>query len=81
MMNGIPVVATNKGGVLDIINDGVNGFLYDPNDIEEVIKKIISLRRDPKIKNKFINNGYLTVDKFFSETGKIDKIIQIYKSL
>jgi glycosyltransferase involved in cell wall biosynthesis len=32
MAAGCPVVAANSGGIPDIVTDGVNGYLFDPND-------------------------------------------------
>ncbi|NDJ16884.1 glycosyltransferase family 4 protein [Myxacorys almedinensis] len=32
MAAGCPVVAARSGGIPDIVEDGVNGFLFDPND-------------------------------------------------
>ncbi len=81
MMNGIPVIATKKGGVLDIINDGENGFLYDPDNLQDLTKKIILIRNNFKVKQKFINNGYSTVETKFSEKGKVDKIMNIYDAI
>ncbi|NER38610.1 MAG: glycosyltransferase [Oscillatoria sp. SIO1A7] len=32
MAAGCPVVAAGTGGITDIVTDGVNGYLFDPND-------------------------------------------------
>ncbi|WP_199247614.1 glycosyltransferase family 1 protein [[Phormidium] sp. ETS-05] len=32
MAAGCPVVAAARGGILDIVTDGVNGYLFDPDD-------------------------------------------------
>jgi glycosyltransferase involved in cell wall biosynthesis len=32
MAAGCPVVGARRGGIPDIVSDGVNGFLYDPDE-------------------------------------------------
>lgn len=38
MAAGCPVVAAASGGIPDIVTDGVNGYLFDPNDPNGAIK-------------------------------------------
>ena len=51
MAAGCPVIGANKGGIPDIINDGINGCLYDPDQEDngeesliEATKKILQDR-------------------------------------
>lgn len=44
---GIPVVATSRGGPADLIHDGVDGFLVDPEDRAEFAALIARLVADP----------------------------------
>jgi glycosyltransferase involved in cell wall biosynthesis len=37
MAAGCPVIAANAGGIPDIVTDGVNGYLFDPNDEQGAI--------------------------------------------
>ena len=41
MAAGCPVIGANKGGIPDIINDGINGCLYDPDDKDKGEKSLI----------------------------------------
>ena len=46
---GLPVVATRVGGIPEIIEDGVNGYLFEVNDIDSMLKAILGLRSDAKL--------------------------------
>lgn len=43
MKIGIPIIASRVGGIIDIIKDGENGFLFDINNPEELKKLLLNL--------------------------------------
>ena len=43
---GRPVVATNVGGIPDLVSDGKNGTLAQPDDVESLVDAIDRLRSD-----------------------------------
>jgi glycosyltransferase involved in cell wall biosynthesis len=49
MSLGKPVIASNIGGVKEIIEDGVTGVLVDPNHPDQITEKILCLFNDPRI--------------------------------
>ena len=51
MAAGCPVIGANKGGIPDIINDGVNGCLYDPEGNDEGKSSLIQATK------KILNNN------------------------
>ena len=70
---GTPVIATNHGGVLDIIQENKNGYFVAIGDEKEFAKKII------KAKDlKFDGFGY--VKEKFSLGQMVEKTIEVYKS-
>jgi len=79
MANGCCIVATNIASHKEIIDDGINGFLYeDINDAEEIIEKIML---DVEIFNKISSNNYNTIkQKYLLEVIK-EKEIELYKKL
>jgi N-acetyl-alpha-D-glucosaminyl L-malate synthase BshA len=46
MASGVPVIATNQGGTVEVIESDVNGFLADPHDEEAMAAWGIRLLRD-----------------------------------
>jgi len=68
MACGLPVIGAKTGGMPEIINDGYNGYLVQPEDPIILAQKIERILSDEKIRNKFIENGHITVEeKFTSE--------------
>ncbi|WP_448663779.1 glycosyltransferase family 4 protein [Sphingomonas sp. CJ20] len=49
MACGVPVVAARATGAIDLIEDGVNGFLVPPRDIEAYTDAIARLAQDPTL--------------------------------
>jgi glycosyltransferase involved in cell wall biosynthesis len=69
-----PVVATNHGGVLDIIIESENGFFYPVGDAEALGSKILK-STDLKF------DGYNYISHSFSLENMIEKTIEVYEGL
>lgn len=80
MASKIPVVATNVGGVSEIIQDGVNGILCEPNE-ESLANGIIRLLSDKKLREKIGEEARkLTVAKFDWELVA-DQYLDFYEEI
>ncbi len=52
MAAGCPVVGANRGGIPDIVSDGENGCLYDPDDPTSLIRAVERLLGDPATRSQ-----------------------------
>ena len=46
---GCPVVAANVGAIPEIVQDGINGLLHQPEDSADIAAKVIRLMQDPSL--------------------------------
>ena len=60
---GLPVISTNVGGIPDYFTDGINGFLIEPNNKEQLTNKILYVLNNQAEVQKIIDNGYQTFEK------------------
>jgi phosphatidylinositol alpha 1,6-mannosyltransferase len=55
--SGLPVVAPRAGGPIDLVSDGVNGFLYSPGNSTELRRTVELLARDPALRARMGEAG------------------------
>jgi len=64
MASGIPVIGTKTGGIPEIICDGENGLLVEPENSHDIAKKINLLIQDDELREKLGQNGQMTASKY-----------------
>ena len=52
MATSLPVIATNTGGVAEVILEGKTGFLCVPGDVNQMAKKLTKLLEEEKLRSK-----------------------------
>lgn len=57
MASGIPIVATNVGGLPQMIENEVNGLLVPAGDAEKMAEAIIKLINSPSLRETLVTNG------------------------
>ncbi len=73
----LPVVLSDIGGAREMVEEGVNGFIFPPRDTEALIKILEELIKDPKRRYLMGINARRIVEGRFS----LDKMISEYKKL
>ena len=50
--NGLPVIATEIGGMSEVVHDGINGLLFARGDARALARSISALLADPELYNR-----------------------------
>lgn len=61
-----PVIGSYSGGIPDAIEDGVNGYLVQPDDKEAVADRILTIFRNPDLKKKLGISGLSRIQTGFT---------------
>ncbi len=77
MANKVAVIATNNGGPLEIINDGVDGLLFDGGS-DDLANKIDCFFRDIQLYSIIQNNAF---NKVKTKFNKKDCLLELYNVL
>ncbi len=78
-----PVIATNVGGLPEMVEHSITGLLCEPNNIDSLSKSIIKLLKEPELIYDYAHN----IEKIYFDKGERswDKItndlVSIYKQL
>ena len=77
MACGVPIVASRIRGNVDLIEDGVNGFLCDPENAEAFADRIRRLLDEPNLAAEFRENGLEKI-KGFDKSIVAEQLREIY---
>jgi glycosyltransferase involved in cell wall biosynthesis len=75
--NKVPVIATDIGGIPEIVNDGHNGLLFKRDDVLGLKQKMESVINEPGLIQKFREN----IPRVRSVNEECDELLDIYKKL
>ncbi len=77
---GVPVIATNMGGPVDQVTDGVTGFLVPPSDPQALAEKLELLYHDRLLLARMAETAPQQVAERFSVEQMMEKIHRIYEA-
>lgn len=80
MAHGIPVVATPVGGIPQVVQDGVDGFLVGVDDVEALTAALISLEEDPGLRAEMGAAARRKIEREFGIDTAVKRLVAIYDS-
>jgi len=81
MAMGKPVIGTSVGGVGEVIKDGSNGYLVEPNKAAALSEAILKVLEDPERGRSMGKEGRRMVEQQFTNERMCEKMHALYISL
>lgn len=79
MAVGTPVVATNVGGLPEIVRHEENGLLIQPRDPSEMAAAVVRLAQDAELRTRLGENGKQTAFAQFDPVILTEQVVSVYQ--
>ena len=80
-INGKPVIASNIGGIPEIVEHNVNGLLFEPANVEQLKKCILTSWDNPEIFIEHGKYGYKKAITQYTEERYYNELMKIYEEV
>ena len=81
MAMGLPVIGTLHGGIPELVEDGISGFLVPERDADALAAKLCYLVEHPEVWSKMGKAGRIYVEQLYDTHQLNDQLIKIYEQL
>lgn len=81
MASGVLAIAANNGGTVDIIKDGVTGYLVPPASSEAIAEKIVIALKNPAQKKDIEREALHSVKKNFTAEKMAHSTLVVYEKV
>jgi len=77
----IPVIATNVGGISELIKNQETGILIEPEDSQSLLDEIDKLLKNPILQDQLSENAHKFILEFYTWKSLYQKYIDFYQNL
>jgi glycosyltransferase involved in cell wall biosynthesis len=74
---GLPVIAAKTGGLRDIVEDGVTGFLIEPGNLGQLTERLGELTTDRALRDRMGQAGRKRAELLFNASRNTARLVQI----
>lgn len=81
MAMGLPAISTDHGGIPELVEDGVSGFLVPERDVDALVEKLGYLIEHPEIWTEMGRAGRAYVEAHYDLNKLNDQLVAIYRQV
>jgi glycosyltransferase involved in cell wall biosynthesis len=80
MAQGVPIVATEVGGMSELIENGREGFLVPPRNASQAAEHLTTLVKDPALRKELGDNARTKIERTFNISKTVHEYANLYVS-
>jgi glycosyltransferase involved in cell wall biosynthesis len=77
----VPVVVSNAGGLPEVVEHGVTGFLHDPAHVSGFVQSVMKLLTNEPLRRAMGRRARREARQRFSTDEMVGRYVQVYESL
>ncbi len=78
MLLGVPVIASNIGGIPSLITDNKDGLLFPKGNVEQLSSRIIELWDNEELQNRLSTNARVRAARTYNPDKNYERLLEIY---
>jgi glycosyltransferase involved in cell wall biosynthesis len=80
MLHKLPIVATKRGSLPELVVDGVTGILMEPTNSKSITAAVLHLLKNPNEARDMGQKGYTRVQRLYSLEAFLQNLAEVVKS-
>jgi len=81
MASGLPVIASRVGGVPAMIEDEVDGLLFECGNVDQLSERMVRVHEDQELRRRMSTNGRAKALGVYSADAVAAATVQVYKTI
>lgn len=81
MALGVPVIASNIGGIPELVKEGKTGYLFKPGNFNDLADKLIKLFNNPSLVNEMGKYAQTLFNKYYNPKKHYSQLVKIYNDV
>jgi len=80
LSKGKPVIATDAGGVRELVKDGITGYVTRPGEYRDTSRRVLEILKDNDSFLRMREEAVKSIDSSFDIKAMVDKVDGLYRS-
>ena len=81
MAAGLPIISTDQGAIAESVQNGINGFIVEPGNPEEIANKISLLISHPEIRLAMGRESRMVYEANFTEEKMVERLSNVFNKI